>query len=206
MFAEGLATACGPLPRWRSPELAAGHWGGSAATVAPGPHGATYTSDRRAARNYPRIAPRGPRAPVAAPTGSARAPGGFSLEDLGALGRRVDVLPGLSDAVERRRLPPKLLVPLKTCRHCGEKFRPGRRGAGKATVKFPSAYAENGRAGPGSSRRLGLAGAAAGSSSESRLRFDRRTEAPVRPQTVGTKLFDLHLLDLLGDWYARPQV
>jgi hypothetical protein len=30
------------LPRWRSPELAAGCWGGSAATVAPGPQGATY--------------------------------------------------------------------------------------------------------------------------------------------------------------------
>ena len=32
----------GPLSRWRSPELAAGYWGSPAATVAPGPHGATY--------------------------------------------------------------------------------------------------------------------------------------------------------------------
>jgi hypothetical protein len=39
--------ACGPSRRWRSPELAAGCWGGPAATVASGPHGATYAPDRR---------------------------------------------------------------------------------------------------------------------------------------------------------------
>jgi len=37
MFFAARAAGCGPLPRWRSPELAAGCWGGSAPTVAPGP-------------------------------------------------------------------------------------------------------------------------------------------------------------------------
>jgi hypothetical protein len=63
-------TACGPSRRWRSPELAAGCWGGPAATAASGPHGATYAQDPRTA------AERGPRAPVAAPTGSAAPSGG----------------------------------------------------------------------------------------------------------------------------------
>jgi hypothetical protein len=31
----------GPLPRWRSPDMAAGYWGSSAATVALGPQEAT---------------------------------------------------------------------------------------------------------------------------------------------------------------------
>jgi len=51
---------CGPQPRWRSPKLAAGHWGSPAATVAPGPQGATYAPDCRGG-NYPRTAAEGPR-------------------------------------------------------------------------------------------------------------------------------------------------
>jgi hypothetical protein len=39
----------GPSRRWRSPELAAGCWGSSAATVASGPQGATYAPDCRGA-------------------------------------------------------------------------------------------------------------------------------------------------------------
>jgi hypothetical protein len=36
----------GPLPRWRSPELAAAYWGSSAATVAPGPQWGPRSSPR----------------------------------------------------------------------------------------------------------------------------------------------------------------
>jgi hypothetical protein len=39
---EAVMTAYGPQPRWRSPELAAGCWGSSAAAVAPGSQGAAY--------------------------------------------------------------------------------------------------------------------------------------------------------------------
>jgi hypothetical protein len=63
----------GPLRRWRSPELAAGYWGSSAATVAPGPRG--HAPDCRGGQ-LPQDRGRGPQAPVAAPTGSARAPSG----------------------------------------------------------------------------------------------------------------------------------
>jgi hypothetical protein len=57
-----VMTLVGPSRRWRSPELAAGCWGSSAAL---GPQGATYAAGRRGA-----ITPgarKGPQVPVAAP-------------------------------------------------------------------------------------------------------------------------------------------
>jgi hypothetical protein len=63
-----LMSLVGPLPRWRSPDLAAAYWGGPAATVASGPQG--HAPDWREGQ-LPQDRGRGPQAPVA-----ARAPSG----------------------------------------------------------------------------------------------------------------------------------
>jgi hypothetical protein len=47
LFAALRESAPGPQPRWRSPELAAGCWGSSAAAVAPGPQGDKGQPTRR---------------------------------------------------------------------------------------------------------------------------------------------------------------
>jgi hypothetical protein len=60
-FFAARAATHGPSRRWRSPELAAGCSGSSAATVALGPQGATYVWDFRARGNYTRTAEEGPR-------------------------------------------------------------------------------------------------------------------------------------------------
>jgi hypothetical protein len=54
-----------PSRRWRSPELAAGCWGSSAATVAPGPRGNLRVGFPRLGQ-LPQNRRRGPQAPVAA--------------------------------------------------------------------------------------------------------------------------------------------
>jgi hypothetical protein len=63
MFAALRESAGGPLPRWRSPDLAAAYWGGPAATVASGPQG--HAPDWREGQ-LPQDRGRGPQAPVAA--------------------------------------------------------------------------------------------------------------------------------------------
>jgi hypothetical protein len=78
----------GPSRRWRSPELAAGCWGSSAATVASGPQGATYAPDRRAGQFPQDRGTEGPQAQVAGPTGSARGPSGGPGWSLPARWRR----------------------------------------------------------------------------------------------------------------------
>jgi hypothetical protein len=52
---------------------------------------------------------------------------------------RTTFSPACAMRVERRRLPPKPPLPLKTCAQCQQPFRPGRRGTGKVEVRFCSA-------------------------------------------------------------------
>jgi hypothetical protein len=98
-FLERAASSVvGPSRRWRSPALAAAYWGSPAATVAPGPQGATYAQDPETPQGRRRRArPVAPRA-----DGLRTRPGAWALAAGAVEGSAVILAPASSPPLGRK--------------------------------------------------------------------------------------------------------